>query len=220
LTSYYTSLPMNKTIKLLCLILLSLPATGQMKPMDVASVARLRSELKEAAARMHSITANFLQEKEMSMMNEKITSEGKFYFRKEKQLRWEYIHPYKYVVIFNGDEVTVSDESHTSTFSTQNGREFREINRLIINSISGTILDDDQQFTTTFSETPGAAVVTLKPLTEGMASVLSRITLWIDKTSLTVNQLELTEANGDKTRITFSDKHLNVTIPDDTFRTP
>jgi outer membrane lipoprotein-sorting protein len=210
---------MNKTLLILTLLLSVRFSSAQLKPMDMGAVSRLRAAMKEAALRTSSLTADFSQEKEMTMMEENIISDGKFFFKKEKLLRWEYIHPYRYVIIINNDKITLQDGERTSTFNTQTGKEFREINNLIIGSINGTLLNDDKNFAPSFFDSPDASVVKLKPLAPGLKATLSEIAIWIDKTTLTVNKLEMTEVNGDKTRIAFSGKQINKPVPDEKFRT-
>jgi outer membrane lipoprotein-sorting protein len=209
---------MNKILFILILLGVTTVSRAQLKPMDVGAVSRLRAAMKEAAIKTSSLTADFSQEKEMTMMEENIISDGKFYFKKEKFLRWEYIHPYKYVIIINNDLITLQDGERTSTFNTQTGKEFREINNLIIGSINGTLLNDDKNFTSSFFDSPDASVVKLKPLAQGLKATISEIAIWIDKTTLTVNKMEMTEVNGDKTRIAFSDKQINRPVPDEKFR--
>jgi outer membrane lipoprotein-sorting protein len=209
---------MNKLLFILTLLGFAAVSNAQLKPMDVGAVSRLRAAMKEAALKTSSLTADFSQEKEMTMMEENLISDGKFYFKKEKFLRWEYIHPYRYVIIINNDLITLQDGERTSTFNTQTGKEFREINNLIIGSINGTLLNDDKNFTSSFFDAPDASVVKLKPLSPGLKATLSEIAIWIDKATLTVNKLEMTEVNGDKTRITFSEKQINRPVPDEKFR--
>lgn len=209
---------MNKLLFILTLLGFAAVSNAQLKPMDVGAVSRLRAAMKEAALKTSSLTADFSQEKEMTMMEENLISDGKFFFKKEKFLRWEYIHPYRYVIIINNDLITLQDGERTSTFNTQTGKEFREINNLIIGSINGTLLNDDKNFTSSFFDSPDASVVKLKPLSPGLKATLSEIAIWIDKATLTVNKLEMTEVNGDKTRITFSEKQINRPVPDEKFR--
>jgi len=202
---------------LLVVSLASLPAMAQNKPIDAASIESLRNHVKEVARNTRTISCDFIQEKEMSMIAEKIISRGKFFLKKEKMLRWEYFQPFSYLIIIKNDKITIRDENKINQFNMQSDKVFLEINRIILGSIQGTLLSDEQNFTATFFENSASWVVKLKTLTPKLKESLSEIVLWFDHKDYTVNRLEMNEPGGDCTRITFSAKKLNQPIADEKF---
>src|SRR4249920_3051842 len=64
-------------------------------------------ETKFAAAsqKITTIKSDFVQEKELSMLSEKIISKGKFWFKKENAVRMEYTEPFQYLMIINGTKI-------------------------------------------------------------------------------------------------------------------
>jgi outer membrane lipoprotein-sorting protein len=192
-------------------------AISQNKPMDAVSIQSLKNHIKEAALTTRSITCDFEQEKEMSMITEKIKSSGKFYLKKEKMLRWEYTQPFSYIIIIKNDHISIKDENQVSHFNINTNKVFLEINRVILGSIQGTLLSDEQNFKALFFENPSSWVVKLKTLTPKLKESLLEIVLYFDRNDYTVNRLEMHEPGGDCTRIKFSAKKLNQPIADEKF---
>ena len=208
---------MRISLYLLFLLLLCPGALHAQQPVtDPAEIARIRKGVEDAALRTATITAGFTQEKEMNILEEKIYSAGKFYFKKEKLLRWEYTQPYTYIIVINNERISIRDEKKTSQFDTRN-KVFGEVNKIIVGSIRGTLLNDVQDFRASYSDGKTAWIVTLVPLSAGLKGSLSQITLWFDKKDYSVSKLEMAENTGDHTTITFTDKRFNEPIPDEKF---
>jgi len=164
-----------------------------------------------------SISADFIQVKEMSFMEEKVTSSGRFYFMKEKQMRWEYTEPFSYVIILNDDRFRIIDEGKSKDFDAGSNRMFVEISEVMTGMVNGTLLKSDQ-FVTTWFEAGGYYKAELVPAGATLKDYLSKIELKLNKADLSVDELMMFERSGDYTRITFRNKKLNETIPAEIFR--
>src|SRR5438045_7261862 len=80
-------------------ILILFPAVlsaQSLKPMS--DTLSFKSGLEQFSKNTHSIQSDFVQEKKLKMLNDKVISKGKLYFKKEDKLRWEYEEPYRYIV--------------------------------------------------------------------------------------------------------------------------
>jgi outer membrane lipoprotein-sorting protein len=210
--------PVLLTISLACLAIW-VPRTGlsQNKPMNAASVEIFRNHVAEASQRIKTLYCDFSQEKEMSMIAEKVTSKGKFYLKKEKMLRWEYVQPFSYIIIINNDLISIKDENKVNQFNVQSNKVFLEINRVILGSIQGTLLSDSKNFQATFFENTATWIVKLKTLSPKLKESLSEIVLYFDRKDYTVNRLDMNEPGGDCTHISFTAKKLNQPIADEKF---
>ena len=190
---------------------------AQEQPADAATIRIIREGVAKAVQETSTMTAAFTQEKEMSMLSEKIVSNGRISFKKEKMLRWEYIQPVSYIIVIRNDQISVKDNARVSQFSVTSSKVFREVNRIIMGSIQGTLLSDDKNFSTSYASTPGAWVVKLKPLSPKLKETLSEITILFDRKTFTVTRVDLAEPGGDHTKILFSDKKFNQPLPDEIF---
>jgi outer membrane lipoprotein-sorting protein len=125
---------------LLLLVLPVLSAIAQDRPCTPAETALIREGVRKAAATVQSISSDFTQEKEMKILEEKIRSKGRFLFKKESKLRWEYTSPFSYTILINGPVITIRDETSTRAFNMQSNKVFAEVNAIILGSVRGTLL--------------------------------------------------------------------------------
>ena len=178
---------------------------------------KLIEQINLASAKTNTITADFNQVKEMSFLEEKATSSGKFYFEKEKKLRWEYAEPFSFVIILNNDRLRIIDEGKSKDFDAGSNRMFLEISNVMTGMVNGTLLNS-LEFTTTWSEAAGYYLAELIPAGTEMKDYLTRIELKLSKQDFTVDELKMFEKSGDYTLIAFRNKKLNETIPAEIFR--
>jgi outer membrane lipoprotein-sorting protein len=187
------------------------------KETPVKDPAILIGKINQASAKTNTITSDFTQVKEMSFLEEKVISSGKFYFKKEKQLRWEYTEPFTYAIILNDNRLRIIDEGKSKDFEAGSNRMFLEISDVMTGMVNGTLLNSSQ-FTTTWSEAAGYYLAELIPIGTTMKDYLMRIELKVSKQDFTVEELKMFERSGDYTQITFRNKKLNETIPAEIFR--
>jgi len=196
-------------------LFLSFIASAQ-NPLDAATIQQIKEGVARTATQTKTISSDFIQEKEMSILNDKIITNGRFFFKQEQFLRWEYTHPFSYVIAIRGDVISIQDEGKVTSFNTQSNNVFAEVNKIIIGSVNGTLLDDDS-FTASYIQNKDYFVVSLSPVSAALKESLNRITIYFSKKNFTVDKLEMYESAGDFTRISFSNKQLNQPISDEVF---
>lgn len=206
---------MHKLLFILCFLIFH-AAGAQNKPLDALAIQRIKQGVMQAAITTSTISSDFTQEKEMSILNDKIITSGRFYFKKDRFLRWEYLYPFSYTITIRGDVISIKNDGEVKSFNTQSNKVFAEVNRIIIGSVNGTLLDDDS-FTAVYSQNKDYYIVSLTPVSETLRENLDRIVIFFNKTDDTVDQLEMFESAGDFTRITFKKKQLNQPISDEVF---
>jgi|SRR5450432_1468441 len=166
-----------------------------------------------------SIQSDFSQEKTLTMLSEKINATGKFWFRKNDKLRMEYLRPYQYLMILNGGKIYIKDAQKENKLSAGSNRVFKQVNRILIDCVSGNMLEN-ADFKPRLFESPGSFLVELKPIEKNLTSLYQNINIIIDKKDFTPTAIEMYEISGDKTIIRFQNKLLNVQIPDSVFFIP
>src|SRR5580693_4881458 len=75
----------------------------------VSDLSKFREAFSAASQKTTSIKSDFIQEKNLTMLSEKITSKGKFWFKKENLVRMEYSQPFQYLMIINKNNVFIKD---------------------------------------------------------------------------------------------------------------
>lgn len=182
----------------------------------VADMAKFKTEFAAATQKTTSIKADFIQDKNLSMLSEEITSKGNFWFKKDSRVRMEYNQPFKYLMILNKDKVYVKDGQKESRVSTKSNKMFQQINKIMIDCMQGTTLNNTD-FKTRVFENKTNALVELTPVTKGMKEMFKSINVIVDKKDFSVSSIQMQELSGDNTIMRFTNKELNAAIPDTLF---
>jgi len=182
----------------------------------VADINIFKTQFAAAAQKMQTIKADFVQEKNLSLLSEKITSKGKFLFKKDNLVRMEYTTPFQYLVIINNNNVFVKDGQKENRISTKSNKLFQQINRMMVDCVQGTALANTD-FTVAVFESAQAYLIELSPVAKGMKDYFKNIHVILSKKDYTVNKLEMYEQSGDNTLISFLNKEMNVSIADALF---
>lgn len=179
-----------------------------------------KRKFSEVTRNTQTIEANFIQEKNLSILSEKILTKGKFLFKKENKLRWEYTDPFNYLIILNNGTIFTQDEEKKSKIDIRNNKMFKEINLIIIGCVQGNLFNDEQRFISSYFENSRYYLIKLKPVESSLKEYISEIKISFDKNDLSVTRFEMNEPSGDYTIIDFSGKKLNAEIPDEKFLVP
>lgn len=182
----------------------------------VADQTTFKTSFEAASKKITSVKSDFVQEKSLSMLSEKITSKGKFYFRKEDALRMEYTSPFQYLMIINGSKIYIKDSQKENKFSSKSNKLFQSVNRLMMDCAKGTVFNN-ADFTVKLYEGNDDYLAELTPVTKDMKGFFKKINLYIRKKTNVVSKVEMHEPSGDKTTITYSNQELNTKLVDDLF---
>ncbi|MDR2773747.1 MAG: outer membrane lipoprotein carrier protein LolA [Tannerella sp.] len=175
------------------------------------------SKITQAAGDMKTMHGDFMQVKELSFMDDKMTSEGKMYYKKANKIRWEYTKPYKYVFSMDGQQVRMTSGDKTSKVPVRSNRMFGEISKVMIGGVSGSGLVDSPDFDARFMVGKDDYKVILTPKKKEVKDLFSSVQLYVGKTDNRIRSVELVEKSGDKTTITLKNVQVNTAISDDIF---
>ena len=205
---------MRKLLFIFCLLTVAMAADAQYAGYTpVADLVKFKTAFAAVALKTTSIKSDFTQDKNLSMLSEKITSKGNFWFKKDSRVRMEYTQPFKYLMILNKDKVYVKDGAKESKVSTKSNKMFQQINKIMIDCMQGTMLDNTD-FKTRVFENKTAALVELTPVSKGMKEMFKSINVTVDKKDFSVTSIQMLELSGDNTIMRFTNKELNASIPD------
>ncbi|MBZ5858854.1 LolA family protein [Flavihumibacter profundi] len=182
----------------------------------VASLDAFKSSFTAASQAITSIKSDFIQEKNLSLLSEKIVSRGKFWFRRENLVRMEYQQPFQYLMILNGNNVYIKDGQQENRISVKSNKLFQKINKITIDCIKGTILGNSD-FSVNAFETQQQFLLEMTPVAKDLTGFFSKILVTIDRKDYSVLSINMMETGGDNTLISFHQKELNTTIPDAVF---
>jgi len=182
----------------------------------VADAAAFKQQFSKASQATQSIQSDFVQEKNLSMLSDKIVSKGKFWFKKDNKVKMEYTTPSYYLLIMNGKDIKTKDGQKESHASAKGNKMFEQINKLTVDCVQGNVLGNSD-FKTNILENAQSYLLELTPVNKTLSQYFKTIHLLVDKKDYSVTTIRMFEAGGDDTSINFVHKQLNVNIPDATF---
>ena len=177
----------------------------------------MRMKINTAASQLQTMQCDFVQTKYLKMLDDKMEARGKMYYAQPNKLRWEYVSPYTYTFILNGTKVLMSKGSHNDVIDVNQNKVFREIARIMMNSVVGKCLEDDKSFHTSIETRESLWVVTMIPISKNIRQIFTQIVLSFDIGRAMVSTVELTEKNGDKTVIELKDVKTDRLIDEKIF---
>lgn len=201
---------------LLCCCLLALNTSAQTGFKPVANLELFKQQFTKAAQSTNTIKSDFVQEKNLSMLSEKIVSKGKFWFKKENKVRMEYSSPTYYMMVINGKSFRIKDAKTDRNISTAGSKLFEQISKVTADCVQGNVLAS-KDFTTKVLENAQYYQMQMTPVAKGLKDFFNSIDLLVDKKDLAVIKITMHERSGDDTSISFSQRELNVPISDEIF---
>lgn len=163
-----------------------------------------------------SVKSNFIQEKHLSALEDKIISKGIFRYKKDNKVRLEYTTPFSYLMVLNNGKMYIKDGSKVNKFDTRSNKMFRQINDMLVNTLNGNLVNS-KDYEISYFESEATYLIELKPLDKAVQDIIDKIKIYVDKKKLTVNKIEIIEKSGDYTLISFSDIQQNTEIKDEEF---
>ncbi len=182
----------------------------------VNDLPEFKKKFSEEGRKIQSIRSAFIQEKNLAVLEEKIISNGKFWFQREKKIRIEYQKPFRYLMIMNGDQMVIRDEQKETRISTHSNKLFQQINRIIVDCVNGAIIDN-KDFVSKIFQNEKMYLLEMTPSSKSLKEFFQKIIVLVDKKDWTVVSIQLIEPGGDDTLIHFSDKALNEKIDETLF---
>ncbi|WP_051305495.1 outer membrane lipoprotein carrier protein LolA [Desulfogranum mediterraneum] len=175
----------------------------------------------DSPAKIHSIEADFVQEKHLKILARPLVSYGSFAFQAPRSLRWEYRRPMVSILISDGDTIRRFVE-HEGVLVEQPGMGFDAM-ELVLAEISNWLdgrFSDNPLFTTS---RPEPRTIVLTPREAGLRTLISSIELQLAEQSGGQGLLErvtIVEGPDAFTTMTFSNRLLNGQIPLHRFQGP
>ncbi len=170
-----------------------------------------------ATAQIRDMECDFVQTKNIRLLNRSMVSRGHMSYRQPDKLRWEYTTPYTYVFVVNGNKVQILNNKRKDVIDVDRNKMFREIVNIMLSTVAGTCLGDQSSFRTTVTSTQSEYIATLVPQKKDMRQMYANIILHFDTKAGVVNKIVMNEAKGDMTTIELRNIHKNRNLNDARF---
>lgn len=177
-------------------------------------------KINSAVSSLKSMSCTFVQTKNLALLNDKMVSNGKMYYKQPNKLRWEYTSPYKYLFVFNGTKVYVGNKSKKDIIDTNTNKVFKEIARIMMTTVTGKALSNKTDFTISVSSNHKNWIITLIPKKKEMKQMFSKIELIFNKSNTMISEINIFEKNNDRTNIKLNGIIQNASIQESYFAIP
>lgn len=175
----------------------------------------LRTKVKQQAETVSTITSDFTQYKHLDFLADDIESSGKLAFMEPDLVKWEYVEPFSYAILFKDQTLYINDAGNKSNLDVGGNKIFEQLNRLIASSIRGDMFDDDN-FNIEYFKKDGADLVHFEPKDARFAEFIKAFELTFDASGQ-VTEVKMIEPSDDYTHIVFSNRKTNQRLSDADF---
>ena len=186
----------------------------------MCSLTPLAGSVERDAVSLHSIKADFVQEKHLKILAKPLISTGTMTFQAPQSLRWEYKTPIPSILLMNGSKVKKYIERDGQLVEDR-GMQFNSM-QLVLAEISNWLdgrFTDNKMFTVSF---PAERTVLLTPKQQALAGLISKIELKLaaqDEQQGLLDSVTIFEGPDSYTTMTFSNRILNQDFAPSVFTT-
>ncbi len=199
---------------LIILAILFLPAIAAAEPVD-----RRWKAIREGAAEIRTLKAEFKQLKELKILAKPLVSRGRFLFKAPSSVRWEYLSPIRTLSLVHLGKVrryTWSSDGKPVKDSAGSVQAMRTVLEQISGWLAGRF-DADGAFSAKLA--PGdKVVVLLEPREKEMKRFIKRVELRFGQRPGVVSSVRIVESKRAATEIIFSEVTVNGKIADRLFK--
>jgi outer membrane lipoprotein-sorting protein len=172
-------------------------------------------KIQKSSDKARSFSAEFTQEKILTLFSRPVHFKGKLYIVRPDRLRWEFISPVPSALIFRGEEgLKCRDGADPTRFNLSED--------VVMKMVAGQLwlwLGGDYMKMAELFSLEKTAVSTLKvtPVDEKIAGFISSVTIMFDQKTFQPLKVEIAETGGDLTRIFFHSIIINEELSEKLF---
>ena len=167
---------------------------------------------------LKTLTARFTETSTSSLLTKPIVARGRLAVERPARVVLRYTDPDARVVLIDGNRMTMSWPSRGITQVTDIGTAQRRVQKYFVN---GTAAELHGQFDIrdhgTAGDRPDLYYVTMVPKRKQIRESLAQLDLWVNRSSLLLDAIKMTFANGDTKTMAFEDVVPNATIDPGSF---
>lgn len=173
------------------------------------------TQLENAAEKIESFRAVFVQEKELSLFAETMVFHGELVVVRPDRLRWEFTEPVPSVLILNGEKgLRCNAQAAPTEFDLKTDPIMRSVAEQLWLWLGG----DYSRLSDSFSlKKKGANSLFISPKDEDVSEFIESVTIVFDLNTMQPQQVVIREPGGDFTRLRFSDYSFNIDHTDPMF---
>ena len=205
----------KKNFVLYIFLVLSLMVTKSALASEDRSVLPLLDDIQARSAQVQSFSCKFTQERHLTLFAKPIIFHGLLFLIRPDHLRWEFTDPIPSVLLLSGDKgMRCNDNVPPVHFDLTSD----PVMRLVVEQLWTWLDSNYEKLGQMYSvKQQGDSTLVITPKEQGMADFIATITISFSNESKQPELVEITEPDGDLTRIHFHDYNLNVSLPEKLF---
>jgi len=179
---------------------------------------RIYAEITRQAHTIETIVSDFEQERRLGLLDSVASSRGRFFFKKNDRMRWEFTEPNVSGFAVNGDRGKRWDAA--TNREERFGLRQMPFIKVFTDQVFAWARADFEGLQRAYRvEVVGEHPADLKlvPLLAQMKEHVNHMRIVFTEDSRHVALIEITESDGDFTRIRFFNTQTNQALPDDLF---
>jgi len=198
-------------ILLTSLVLTSLPgAAPATREPDLFDELHARGQRQNAG--LKTLTASFVETSTSSLLTRPVIARGIVIVERPARVALRYIDPDARVVLIDGDRMTMSWPSANIRSVKDISASQRRIQKYFVDSSPDELRSHFQVSAREAQDWPGTYLITMVPKRKQILVGMTRLDLWLDRTSLLLAAMRMTFPAGDTKLMTFTDVKANAPI--------
>ncbi|ETF03567.1 membrane protein [Advenella kashmirensis W13003] len=177
-----------------------------------AAQAFTLQDLQQQLSAHQTVQGDVQQRRFLRSLEQPLISEGTFVMQAQKGLLWETRSPIASLIRITPDGMTQKDSAGNWQPLQQQGAGSQSQIRLFMDLLAGNTRALSGQFDLSLQGDAGDWTLTLGPTSSILKQIFQRIVI---RGGQTVNQVTLSETQGDRTEILFSNLRLDQPLPAD-----
>ena len=185
-----------------------------------ADKQRIFERLTELSKDTDSITATINQEKQLSLLKEKICVDGTLIMKKPNMFRWDIVKPDKSIIAVDGETMTVyhPEIKEAQVYNLIGNLIARNTMRFLTITMWGSLNEIEKSFTLDILRKEDEIIFKLVPVSKMISRYVSSIIIQYEEKTGFPRGFEITTPKGDKTVTRLSNIKINPEIKTGTFK--
>lgn len=195
-------------------------STHVAQEVTLADKQRIFEKLRELTKDTDSITATVNQEKQLSLLKERICIEGTVIMKKPNMFRWDIAKPDKSAIAIDGETMTVyhPEIKEAQVYNLTGNLIARNTMRFLTLTMWGSLTEIEKNFTMNILRKEGEIIFQLEPTSKMINQYLSSIVIYYDEKTGFPRGFEIITPKGDKTITKLSNIRIDPEIKTGTFK--
>lgn len=165
--------------------------------------------LSQETQTLQSIESDFSQTKYLDVLDEKVKSKGRFYYKKSNKIRMEYTSPINYLIVINGSKLKIVSDGKKNIMNVNSNKMMNEVQNMLTACTIGDLSKMSDNYRLEYFEDAKSYLVKIKPISKTMQAYIASIQIYLDKKDMSVYKMILSETATNYTEYQFYNKKFN-----------